>query len=154
MPKPVFSCFGTRTLELPYFERIADRFRTDSARFFHICPGRFGLIFKTTGAFYFRPIAQKSPTKFDTHEGGYHYDRRSFLPDANNSGNYVSRIGTMRLEVFSMTHRTWSCLRNFSHQTNYNYFVFLTIVQYFYGQNCYDVISQMIKHSWVRRFTR
>ncbi len=78
----------------------------------------------------------------------------SFLPDANNSGNYVSRIGTMRLEVFSMTHRTWSYLRNFSHQTNYNYFVFLTIMQYFYGQNCYDVISQMKKHSWVRRFTR
>ena len=60
----------------------------------------------------------------------------------------------MRLEVFSMTHRTWSYLRDFSHQINYNYFVFLTIVQYFYGQNCYDVISQMIKHSWVRRFTR
>ena len=68
MPKPVFSCFGTRTLELPHFERIADRFRTDSARFFHTCPGRFGLIFKTTGAFFI--FRKNKYTKL----GGNHYD--------------------------------------------------------------------------------
>ena len=68
MPKPVFSCFGTRTLELPHFERIADRFQTDSARFFHICSGRFGLIFKTTGVFLFS-------AKTNTQLGGNHYDR-------------------------------------------------------------------------------
>ena len=61
MPKPVFSCFGTRTLELPHFERIADRFRTDSARFFHICPGRFGFIQNNEGLFFLNVWMESLP---------------------------------------------------------------------------------------------
>ena len=34
-----------------FSEKNAIRFCEDSGRFFHISPGRFGLIFKTTGAF-------------------------------------------------------------------------------------------------------
>ena len=61
MPKPVFSCFCIRTPELPHFERIADRFQTDSARFSHARPGRFGFIQNNEGLFFLNVWMESLP---------------------------------------------------------------------------------------------